>query len=399
MSSILKTDQLIKTIRRRAFIPRSQETFTDADFLEMATEEVNLGLVPLIQRLHEEHLVYFIDVPLVRGKTNYEIPSRAHGDKVRDVSFVDENGNFYEMFRYSLDEISDFSSSTIRSLNRGFYLQNNDIILTGSEFGSNSKLRIFFFMRPNVLVLPERVGQAGTITTQYETDNISPVSGTIVNITAGTSTIITTSSAHNLLSGQTVQISGTDSTPSISGNYEVSVLSGNSFSISFATTIDGTSGSFVKQIQVKQISFTKIPKNFSQQLKYDIVQNYSPNKIVHYDVSCNSLNNATNTISLIASEVPNLRVGFYISQAEESCVPNIPTELHPLLAQRVAVACLESLGDEQNKQSAERKLKEMEMNANTFLDNRVVGANQKIKSRHSPLAQTLNGLGRKNRRW
>ena len=118
MSSILKTDQLIKTIRRRAFIPRSQETFTDADFLEMATEEVNLGLVPLIQRLHEEHLVYFIDVPLVRGQTNYEIPARAHGDKVRDVSFGDENGNFYEMFRYSLDEISDFSSSTIRSLNR-----------------------------------------------------------------------------------------------------------------------------------------------------------------------------------------------------------------------------------------------------------------------------------------
>jgi hypothetical protein len=35
-------------------IPSSQETFTDEDFLEMATEEVNLGLVPLIQRMHEE---------------------------------------------------------------------------------------------------------------------------------------------------------------------------------------------------------------------------------------------------------------------------------------------------------------------------------------------------------
>ena len=58
MSSILKTGDLIRSIKRRAFIPNSQETFTDEDLLEMATEEVNIGLVPLIQRMHEEHLVY-----------------------------------------------------------------------------------------------------------------------------------------------------------------------------------------------------------------------------------------------------------------------------------------------------------------------------------------------------
>ena len=54
MSSVLKTSDLIRSIKRRAMIPSSQETFTDEDFLEMATEEVNLGLVPLIQRMHEE---------------------------------------------------------------------------------------------------------------------------------------------------------------------------------------------------------------------------------------------------------------------------------------------------------------------------------------------------------
>ena len=61
---------------------------------------------------------------------------------------------------------------------------------------------------------------------------------------------------------------------------------------------------------------------------------------------------------------------------------------------RMAVSLLE-----QNKQSAERKLMQMERDAGTFLDNRVEGAQEKIRSRHSPLAQTLNGLGRRNRRW
>jgi len=57
------------------------------------------------------------------------------------------------------------------------------------------------------------------------------------------------------------------------------------------------------------------------------------------------------------------------------------------------------MGDEQNKLSAERKLAAMEKDAGTFLDNRVEGAQVKIKSRHSPLVNTLNTLGRRNRRW
>jgi hypothetical protein len=123
------------------------------------------------------------------------------------------------------------------------------------------------------------------------------------------------------------------------------------------------------------------------------------NKIIHYDKRFNAINQVSKQISFIATDIPDLIVGSYITLAEETFVPNIPTELHPILAQRVAVACLEAMGDEQNKQSAERKLATMEKDAATFLDNRVEGAMQKIKSRHSPLVNTLNTLGRRNRRW
>jgi hypothetical protein len=108
MSSILKSSGLIRSIKRRAFIPSSQETFTDEDFLEMATEEINLGLVTLIQRMHEEHLVYYVDIEVIAGEKRYPIPARAHGNKLRDVALVDENSNIFEMHRYSLNEISMF---------------------------------------------------------------------------------------------------------------------------------------------------------------------------------------------------------------------------------------------------------------------------------------------------
>jgi hypothetical protein len=400
MSSILKTDALIKTIRRRGFIPRSQETFTDEDFLEMATEEINIGLVPLIQRMHEEHLVYDIDVPLVQGKLKYAIPSRAHGDKIRDVAFVDESGNVYEMFRYSLDDLSEFANAYSRVVNRGFYLQNNDIILTSSEYNVGSKLRISFYMRPNVLVLPEKTGQILQTITEWQTDFLSPVSGALSSIAIGNPSIIQTSQPHGLKNGESVSFSGTDSTPVLSNqNYVVSVIDATTFSIPVEVTTAGTTGSFTKVIEVATFNFSKLPRNFSQELKYDVIQNISPNKIVHYDIPCNSINNSTNSMSFELSRIPDAVNGYYICQAEQSCVPNIPTELHPILAQRVAVACLEAMGDEQNKQSAERKLMQMERDAGTFLDNRVEGAQEKIRSRHSPLAQTLNGLGRRNRRW
>jgi hypothetical protein len=349
--------------------------------------------------MHEEHLIYYIDVPLVNGQNRYPIPSRAHGDKIRDVAYIDNSGNVYEMFRYSIDDISDFSNSYNNLLNTGFYLQNNDIVLLSQQDnGYRGFLRMYFYMRPNKLVLEERGAAIAGILNQYEIDALNPQSGTITNISVANPTIIT-STNHGLVGGEVVSFTGTNSTPLVTGNYTVNYIDENTFSVDLNVTIAGNSGTWSKMILVNTLSFSQFPENFIQDSLYDIVQNISPNKIVHYDVKCNSINSTTKTISLVSSETSEIKVGSYVTLAEESIVPNIPTELHPLLAQRVAVYCLEAMGDEQNKQSAERMLKEMEMNANTFLDNRVEGALQKIKARHSPLTQSLNTLGRRNRRW
>ena len=181
--------------------------------------------------------------------------------------------------------------------------------------------------------------------------------------------------------------------------YEVLVIDSNSFSVNVTTSVTGTSASWVKQIQVVQANLGSIPSALAAATSFDIVQSISPNKIVHYDLVPNIINQTLSTISFQASKVPNFIAGSYITIAEESIVANLPTELHPILAQRVAVACLEAMGDEANKQSAERKLKQMEDNAMTFLDNRVEGAQVKIKSKNSTLTSTLDQYAKRNRRW
>jgi hypothetical protein len=400
MSSILKTGDLIRSIKRRAFIPSSQETFTDEDLLEMATEEVNLGLVPLIERMHEEHLVYYIEVELELNKKRYPIPARAHGNKLRDVALVDENDNVFEMHRYSINELSDFSNTTAYINARGFYLENNDVILTNFQTNIGQKLRLYFYMRPNVLVLESMGASILSISDEVEDDQISPVSGSMTSLVPSGSKTIITSSNHGLPSNSKVRISSTGFT--IDGNvYAVSIIDANTFSIGATIPSTGTSGTFTLSIDVKKLSLDSFPKKFNlaTSTHFDFVQHISPNKIMYYDIPVNKKDDSVFTISFPADAFSELPVGSHVTVAEDSIVPNIPTELHPILAQRVAVSCLEAMGDEANKQSAERKLAAMEKDAGTFLDNRVEGAQQKIKSRHSPLVNTLNTLGRRNRRW
>lgn len=399
MSSILKTGDLIRSIKRRAFIPSSQETFTDEDLLYMATEEVNIGLVPLIQRMHEEHLIYYVEIQLEEGKRRYPIPARAHGNKLRDVALIDENDNVFEMHRYSLGDISDFTNTTTYINTRGFYLENNDVVLSNFDVNIGNKLRMYFYMRPNHLVKENLGSIINSIVETNEINQINPVSGTISNIITGVNTTVTCSN-HGLKNGDIVLISGTDTTPSIEGFHEISIIDSNNYFIGVTTTSVGSiSGSYSLGLKVKKLRLATLPDGFLSNSLFDFVQNVSPNKILHYDVQVNSINQLSKELSFPANSVPEVVIGSYINIAEQTFVPNIPTELHPILAQRVAVACLEAMGDEANKQSAERKLAKMEQDAGTFLDNRVEGAVQKIKSRNSPLVNTLNTLGRRNRRW
>lgn len=398
MSTILTSDKLIKSIRRRAFIPRSQETFTNEDFLEMASEEINIGLMSYIIRVHEEYCVYYEDIPIETDKKRYKIPYRAQGNKLRDAALVDENGNFYEMHRLSLDEASDFAGPYNYQFKNCFYLQNNDLILATDEISNYSAVRMFFYLRPSTLVINKRAATIQNITSTTEIDSINPSSGSITNISVDTNTVIT-SNNHGLSNGDRVLISSSNSTPSIDGAHTVSIVDTNSFSIPINVTVSGNSGSWQKALDVNVLSFTTMPEHFSSSFLFDVCSDTSPNIVLKYDMKSNNIDFVTNTLSIPISNFNEFEVGNYITIAEESIVPNIPTELHPILAQRVAVACLEAMGDEQNKQSAERKLALMEKDGLALLDNRVEGAPIKIKNRHSTLRESVGVRGRRRNRW
>jgi hypothetical protein len=154
------------------------------------------------------------------------------------------------------------------------------------------------------------------------------------------------------------------------------------------TNIDRTTGI---------IQFSSIPSAFTSLANLDFIQDKSPNKILAFDIAVTSVTLSTKSLIVDPLSIPKrLAVGDWVCPVETSPYANVPTEMHPVLAQRAAIYILEALGDNENLAAARGKLNQMETSIQKILDDRVEGAPRKIKSRHGFLAGSA-GTVRRNK--
>lgn len=295
--------ELLASIKRRALVPESQITFTDQDFLNFATEEMNMGIVPTVIEAQQD---YYLDeklIPLVNGKLKYEIPYRAIGNKLRDVSFVNSNGDRRVMTRAGLaDQVYSGSGSNEPY---AYFMTGNEINLmnTSSSNIEGSSLAVSYYLRPNSLVPNDEVG--------------------------------------------------------------------------IITAIDTTTGG---------VTLSATPTAFVVNVDYDFIQFKSPHKILNYDIVATIVNNITNVITFDPASLPsNLAIGDRVSLATETCIPQIPSDMHVMLAVRVASQILAALGDVESLQTSNQKLAELEIKTKTLITDRVEDSPMKIINRSGTL--------------
>ena len=97
--------------------------------------------------------------------------------------------------------------------------------------------------RDSILALATKLDNDTSIIASNFYDSIGTYTGTITANTSGTSTIIT-SATHKLVNNRKILITGSNSTPNIDGEYTVTYLSPNTFSIPVSVKIPGTTGSW-----------------------------------------------------------------------------------------------------------------------------------------------------------
>lgn len=137
------------------------------------------------------------------------------------------------------------------------------------------------------------------------------------------------------------------------------------------------------------ITVDNVPSIFGIGSNIDLIKTKSPHTTLAWDVEVVNIDTLNKTIEINPNSLPaKLQVGDYICLAEECIIPQIPTDLHSMLAQRVACRCLEALGDQQGLQSANAKLAEMEQKGGTIIDARVEDAPLKVLNRHGFIRTT-----------
>lgn len=312
MSRYLSTNRLIESVRNRAMLPSTQQTFQEADFLMFANEEMDNSVVPFIHSFRQDYLLGSTDVPFEQNVLRYKIPERAIASKLRDVSIKDSAGNVYEMTRIFIEDEPYFQYNYAGAGMNGFrcfYTEADEIVFPeGTSLFGPISFKMSYYIRPNQLVSESRVAR-------------------VVNVDKNTNTI----------------------------------------------TIDN------------------FPTVFGGATKFDITSCKSPYTLVAMDIEPTVLPNS-NSLTMTFETLPRyISKGDVVSLPEETIIPQIPVELHSLLAQRVAMRCLEALGDTQGLSNATAKLQEMEAKLGGVLSDRVEGAPQKVNNLHSNL--------RASRRW
>lgn len=145
-------DALLRSIRRKAYIPKNDEVFSDTDILEMATEEIRTYCVPLLKEINEEFLIrrQLYTVGSQSDPKLYRLPPRCSAEVIKAVQYQGTDGSFFPLERVEPESAHYFGENR-------FYLEDDHVILTQTP--SFSVLRVLYFMRPNKLVLPSTCRQ------------------------------------------------------------------------------------------------------------------------------------------------------------------------------------------------------------------------------------------------
>ncbi len=166
------SDELIDNIKRRCSVPTSQLTYTDADFVALANDELRDEIIPLMMSVREEYFVDHVD-SVIPSDGIIAFPEHAIGAKLRSVCIVQQTSPMIlrNLPRIDLDVIAGIGSGSVAS---GFYIEGNNLKLYPNADGlTGQTIRVYFFKRSLVLAAPTAYAKITAIDAGTNTITIS----------------------------------------------------------------------------------------------------------------------------------------------------------------------------------------------------------------------------------
>lgn len=167
----------IASVKRRASIPTSQSLYTDADLASIMSYELLNVVVPKILAVREDYFLTSADQSVVSGTQAYRIPSRAIGDKLKELHIVDNNTVSHNLPRLSYDDLAGEAPIADVKL-YGFYLKGNEVVLYPDNQFVGKTLRMYYYRRPNNLIVTSSAGKITALAGNVATLDVVPTAWT-----------------------------------------------------------------------------------------------------------------------------------------------------------------------------------------------------------------------------
>ena len=165
---------LIDNVKRRAMVPTNQATFTNDRFCGMLTDEMQSLIVPMIMELNSNYFVYAKDWDINGTQKIYSIPPRSINQKFMSVQLYDpSNENFWRPVQIGNGQWGfNQASQAIQT----FSILHEQVVFNVAPVETDKKIRMFYYRRPNNIVLPTSAGQITAIdpNTFTVTINVNP---------------------------------------------------------------------------------------------------------------------------------------------------------------------------------------------------------------------------------
>lgn len=179
------TTKLLDSIKRGVTVPANQARFTDEDILALADEEIESTILPVLLAIRQEFLVKYEDVPLVAEQSDYKIPYRAVGRKLRDLKLIGDDETFIRQLPYIAPEDSHIVFPVTSGQPTGFTVRGENIVLLPTPSSADANLRMYYELAPSKLT----IATSYSVTSQQYEINSSPI--TAINTTTGEVTVST----------------------------------------------------------------------------------------------------------------------------------------------------------------------------------------------------------------
>ena len=390
------SNTLIDAIKRKIAVPLTQVTFDDQDILDFAYEELMLEQVPSILEYNEEYYVYKKQIDLIAGQSKYSIPDRAIGMKLRDVFYINTQNQICQMSRISPDDKNFFEISSgpiIYPIH--YYVENNSIILVPAVRDTVvGKLELSYFLRPNSLVPDEEAAICSSFSKNITVDITNLVAGDTVTIgsyviTADTDFVIGVNNSttalnlsnyiNSLNDPDLIAVNNNELCSLTFYNRNLSVISSNSLGLAIQSNII--------------VNSPAVPSKITDRSLVDILQTDAGHITLAYDVLLGVNSVSPTSIMFTEAQLPkDFVVGDYICARFESIIPQVPTDLHTLLAERTCSRLLSSLGDYEGMGVTDSKIKKLEDRQTNIMDMRVDGSPMKVTNFNGLLRNTRTGI-------